>query len=213
MAELVDALDLRSCVRNDVRVRVSLPVPLLGVDMLISSDKIKAFNPCNEGWSWYLDNASHITDLKELLLRVDAKNPEWCRWLFTRLMTREQCIEIAIFSAEQVVGEYERKYPNDARPRNAIDAAKAVLKSDTEENREKAYAAAYAAYYAAAANAADAAANAANAAWFAANAAAYAAAANAAAAAACVAWSAVNAAAMRHRIITEAVKILDRGTK
>jgi hypothetical protein len=146
--------------------------------------------------AWYAVNGS--LDLRTTLMNLDAVNPDWCRWLFTRLMTREQCIEIAVFSAEQVVGEYERKYgSNDPQPRNAIDAAKAVLKSDTKENREKAYAAyaAAAAYYAAY--------YAAGAAYYAANAAAYAAAANAADAAA----NAANA-AMRHRIITEAVRIL-----
>jgi hypothetical protein len=176
--------------------------------MKIREARVKELNLGDAAYDWYLDNASHITDLKELLLRVDAKNPDWCRWLFTRLMTRRQCIEIAIFSAEQVIDVYERKYgSNDARPRNAIDAAKAVLKSDTKKNRDKAYAAAWSAAYAAtaaayaSANAAYAAADAANAAWSAAYA------ANAAANAEYAA--AANAAAMRHRIITEAVRILD----
>ena len=40
---------------------------------------------------------------------------------------------------------YENKYPNDNRPRLAIEAAKIALKYPTEENKAKAKAAAWAA--------------------------------------------------------------------
>jgi hypothetical protein len=184
------------------------------VFMLISPSVIEALKPCDDGWNWYSKNASHITDLKELLRVVDAENPSWCRWLFTRLMTRKQCIEIAVFSAEQVLGEYESRYPNDKRPRDAINAAKAVIKNDTEENRRVARVATYAVAYidVDTAHAADAAYAAAAAA---ANAAAYAA-ANAARAvnfASAAANAAADAAAMRASIINEAVEILNREEK
>jgi hypothetical protein len=167
--------------------------------------------------SWYDHHGS--SDLHTTLLNANKVNPDWSRWLFTRLMNRKQCLEIAIFSAEQVLDVYERKYPNDPRPRNAIDAARKVLKNDTEENRNAAYAAASAAYvaYAAAYAAADAA-NAARYAAYAANAvdaafAAYYAASAAANAAAHAAYAASNPSEMRTRIINEAVRILDREAK
>ena len=72
---------------------------------------------------------------------------------------KEDSVGFAIFAAEQVIEIFEKKYPNDDRPRNAIEAAKAyivALKSgDTNAAYTAAYAAAYAAY--AAAYAADAA--------------------------------------------------------
>ncbi len=71
----------------------------------------------------------------------------------------------AIYSAEAVLPIYENKYPNDNRPRLAIEAAKTVLKYPTEENKAKARAAwaAWAAWAAAdAANAAYASARAAS---------------------------------------------------
>ena len=79
--------------------------------------------------------------------------------------TKEDSVSLAIFCAEQVLDIFEKKYPNDDRPRKAIEVAKAWLASPTKEN---AYAAANAAVYAAdatnaAANATNAAANAANA--------------------------------------------------
>ena len=71
----------------------------------------------------------------------------------------------AIYCAEAVLHIFEEKYPNDNRPRKAIEAAKEYLKHPTEENKQAAYAyaaaaydAAYAAYDAAAYAAYDAAA-------------------------------------------------------
>jgi hypothetical protein len=81
-------------------------------------------------------------------------------------MTTENCQKYAIFAAKQVIQIYEKKYPRDSRPRQAIEAAEKYLNEPTEDNKNAAYAAAAAAdatAYAAAA-AADAAADAAGAA-------------------------------------------------
>jgi hypothetical protein len=64
-------------------------------------------------------------------------------------LTKEEELKInilhAIYSAEAVLPIFENKYPNDNRPRLAIEAAKTVLKYPTEENKAKAKAAAWAA--------------------------------------------------------------------
>jgi hypothetical protein len=57
--------------------------------------------------------------------------------------------ELAIYAAELVIDIYEKQYPNDKRPREAIEAAKKVLEKDTKKNRDAADAAADAAYAAA----------------------------------------------------------------
>jgi len=109
--------------------------------------------------------------------------------------TKKDSVALAIYAAELVIDIYEKECPNGKLPREAIEAAKRVLKSDTPKNRAAAAraadaaarAAAYAAAYAAAAAAyaaADAAADAAAYAAAAADAAADAAARAAAAAAA-----------------------------
>jgi hypothetical protein len=88
------------------------------------------------------------------------------------LWTKEDSVSVAIYAAELVLPIYEKQYPDDKRPRLAIEAAKAWLKDPSEENRQ---AAAYAAYasYASYAAAASAAAYAASAAAYAASSAAY----------------------------------------
>ena len=44
-------------------------------------------------------------------------------------------VALAIYAAELVIGNYEKEYPDDKRPRLAIEAAKAWLNDPTEENR------------------------------------------------------------------------------
>jgi hypothetical protein len=101
--------------------------------------------------------------------------PKWYTEPGTRKLVSAQ---FAVLNAESVINIFEKEYPNDKRPRKAIDAAKKWIKEPTKENAANADAAA------------------ANADAAAANADAYAAyAAYAAACAACAACAAANAAA------------------
>jgi len=179
--------------------------------MRITKDEIKKLKPCTDAYKWYLENEAANEDLPSLLLKTNTKNPSWSRWLFTRLMNVKQRGMLAVFAAEQALPIFEKKYPEDNRPRKAIEAAKAVIENDTVGTRAAADAAAYAAAYAAA----DAAADAAAAAYAAADAAAASAAAAYAADAAAYAAAADAADArtkMQITIITEAVRILEAGT-
>ena len=165
--------------------------------MKLTMKKLETWKACREGKEWF--GAQSETDGKKIVETLIAeKHLDWANWLIVRLLKRADKIRYAIYAAEQVVDIFERKYPEDKRPRQAIDAAKTYLNNPTRANKRAAYAAAAYAYAAnaAAANAAYAAA-AANAAY----AAAYAAyAANAAAAyAANAAYAA--AAAMKEKII------------
>ena len=63
--------------------------------------------------------------------------------------TKPDSVAMAIYCAELVVGIYEKQHPDDKRPRQAIEAAKAWLNDPTEENRQAASAASAAAYDAA----------------------------------------------------------------
>ena len=52
--------------------------------------------------------------------------------------TQEDSVSLAVFAAELVIGIYENGYPNDDRPRKAIEAAKAWLKDPSEKNQDAA---------------------------------------------------------------------------
>jgi len=66
-------------------------------------------------------------------------------WLIVRCMNRKQRLAYAIFAAEQVISIYEKKYPNNDKPRKAIEAAKKVLRYDSKKNRSAAESAAWSA--------------------------------------------------------------------
>ena len=53
----------------------------------------------------------------------------WKKW------TKKDSVSLAIFAAKLVLRNYEKEYPDDLRPRQAIKAAKKILKNDTERNR------------------------------------------------------------------------------
>jgi len=111
---------------------------------------------CSVGKEWFVSEG--ITDPVKGIRNLVAKDHwDWANWLIVRVMNRKQYLAYAIFAAEQVIDIFEKKYPDDKRPRKAIDAAKAVLANDTPDTRSAAdaayasYVASYAASYAAAA--------------------------------------------------------------
>ena len=88
---------------------------------------------------------------------LDNNRFDDANWLLTRIMNKSQNVQYAIFAAEQVLSIFENKYPNDNRPRKAIEAAKNYLKNPCKKTKSAAYATVYTTVYAAA-NAATAAA-------------------------------------------------------
>jgi hypothetical protein len=173
--------------------------------MKITKKWLENKNACQDGIDWFI--AQSETDAVKIIESlIEQKQYSWANWLLVRIMSYRQYVAYAIFSAELVIDIYEKKYPNNKAPRQAIEAAKLCLNSPTKNNKKVATAyaddAAYAAYDAAddAAYAADdaaayaAAAAAAYAAYAAADDAAYAADAYAAAAAAYAAAAAAYAA-------------------
>ena len=117
-------------------------------------------------------------DTKKILyLMIEQEKLDWTNWLICRLFpTRKMKVQYAIFAARQVLDIFETQYPDDKRPRLAIEAAEVCLKSPTTKNKSgcsAAYSAAYSAASAAysAARAAYSAASAASAAYSAASAA------------------------------------------
>ncbi len=62
---------------------------------------------------------------------------------------KQDSVALSIYAAELCIENFEKVYPNDSRPRDAIKAAKKWLKNPTKENKSAAYSAARSAYSAA----------------------------------------------------------------
>ena len=149
---------------------------------------------CKEAVEQWQKEGCEPDFIKTLERCIKIKKFGWGNWLIVRHMTYKQYVPYAVFAAEQVIDLFEKKYPDDKRPREAIEAANACIKNPSAKNKKAADVAAGAARAAEAAGAAAGAARAA--AWAAAGAAGAAAgaAAWAAEAARAAAWTAARAA-------------------
>ena len=112
--------------------------------MKITKEWLSEKSACEDGMDWFdrFGKSDSVLVMEGLL---SESKLDWANWLIVRLLNRKDKIRYAIFAAEQVISLFEKKCPKDKRPRNAIDAAKAVLKKDTKETRAAAMAAALAA--------------------------------------------------------------------
>jgi len=174
--------------------------------MKISVEWLKEKSACSEGVEWFTAQAE-TDSIKVLGNLINENKLDWVNWLIVRLMTYKQYVSYAVYAAEQVIGIYEKQYPNDKRPRQAIEAAKKCIDDPSAKNKQSAWAAAGAAEAAWAAAwvawAAAGAVGAVEAAWAAARAAWAAGAAEAAWAAA---WAAREA--MKKKILKYGIKLL-----
>jgi hypothetical protein len=138
-------------------------------------DDLRTQDPCTEGYQWARDN--NIASLAEAFAKLERA--DWWLWLASAFgveLDKPRLVTFAADCAERVLPKFEARYPDDQRPRKAIEAARAWVtcpSPETQQQARAAYAAAYAAYDAA--YAADDAAYAAYAAAYAADDAAYAA--------------------------------------
>ena len=112
--------------------------------MKLTVEKLKEWKACKEGIEWFI-NQDESDGVKVIEKLISEGQLEWASWTICRIFNRKQNIQYAVFSAEQVIDLFEKKYPGDKRPRNAIEAAKKVLEKDTVKNRAAAWAASAAA--------------------------------------------------------------------
>ena len=97
--------------------------------MILNLDIVKNLNPCAGGLRWYTINEQKTVEktIKTLLASDECEKYNWSNWLLTHVFTKEQNVKYAIFAAKEVLYIFEKKYPNDWRPRKAIEAAEKYL--------------------------------------------------------------------------------------
>ncbi len=113
--------------------------------MKINLKWLKENSACFDGVSWFKER-KFKTDKDVFMELLSDEKFSWANWTIVRLMDHPQKIRYAIYAAEKVIDIFEKKYPEDPRPRKAIEAAKAYLKDSSDKNKRVASAAADAAY-------------------------------------------------------------------
>ena len=121
--------------------------------MKITKKWLDKHNACQEGIKFCTEKLLINLSLKDFVEKLIEYNKlSYANWLITRSLKKLDCIKYAVYAAELVLPIFEKKYPDDDRPRKAIESVKIYI-----TNKKSAYAA-YAAADAAAYVAADAAA-------------------------------------------------------
>ena len=102
--------------------------------MKITKEWLEEVEACSEGVDWF--NSQKETDSVKVINKLVKEDRwDWANWTICRLFSKENKIRYAIFAAEQTLDNFEKVYPNDKRPRQAIEAALKYLNEPTEENK------------------------------------------------------------------------------
>lgn len=106
----------------------------------ITTEFLKSLNACQSGINLV---ATYPDKDHEAVIRRLVADDHWdyANWLLPRLMDYRGYVSYAVYAAELVLPIWEKKYPDDKRPRKAIEAAKRCIDDPSDENKEAARAA------------------------------------------------------------------------
>ena len=113
------------------------------------AEQLKEWGACADGYKWAVGNCKTMAEVWDKCGRGD-----WLIWLLRQngWESRLENVQVAVACAEHVLPIFEKQHPEDKRPRQAIEAAKAWLDNPCEATRQTAAVAA-SAYAASAADA------------------------------------------------------------
>lgn len=121
--------------------------------MKITTRQLNKLGACEDGIVWF--KAQKNKEAKSILRAcVEQRHFDWANWYVIKSFTQTQLVTYSIFSAESVLSIFEKEFPTDKRPRNAIEAAKNWINRSSEAAGDAWYAAGDAWYAAGAARAA-----------------------------------------------------------
>ena len=102
------------------------------------------YDGADKGIDYWKSIGSPASLKKAIQICIDSKQTKRlddANWLIVRMMNYQNCVLYAAHAAELVLDNFEREFPDDKRPRLAIEAARAFAKNPTEENKAAASAA------------------------------------------------------------------------
>ena len=112
----------------------------------ITTQFLNKTNACSDAVAWGKEQNLIGKPARPVLnALIKADKLEWANWLIVRVLPYKGYVSYAVYDAELVIDIYEKKYPNDKRPREAIEVAKTCIKNPTAKNKNAANAAAYSA--------------------------------------------------------------------
>jgi hypothetical protein len=106
-------------------------------NLTITKQWLEEQGACSEGQAWFLSQRAR--GLKTVVNNlIKARHLDWANWTVVRFMDQKQQVRYACYAAQTALKNFEEVYPQDNRPRLAIEAALKWVESPTGENRESA---------------------------------------------------------------------------
>jgi hypothetical protein len=103
--------------------------------MILSIDILKNIGTYNRDLRWFLDfskNGNVEIDVSVVIRELLVQNKQdLANRIIAHLLSNDDKVRYAIFAAREVLRLYEERYPDDLRPRKAIEAAEDYLKTKT----------------------------------------------------------------------------------
>ncbi len=97
--------------------------------MKITIDKLKKIDACAEGMEFFRMTLGRSAELEDVLnVLLEQEEYEWTRWLTRKVLSQRENVQLAVWCAEQVLPVFEAEFPEDKRPRQAIETVKRWLK-------------------------------------------------------------------------------------
>ena len=96
--------------------------------MKITEKWLKDNTACQPGIDWFNDQSE--TDAEKLMIAaVESDNADYLEWMIEAMLNGKkiEAVKVAVFAAELVIDIFEKEYPDDKRPRKAIEAAVAWI--------------------------------------------------------------------------------------
>lgn len=106
--------------------------------MKINRKLIEKYNPCVSRFKNFLSHYHHFDGEVTEFLALDKISYTDKIWVMTRLLSKEQNLKLTLTCVEPVLSQYELKYPNDKRARNAVELTKEFLANPSKDTANKA---------------------------------------------------------------------------
>ncbi len=98
----------------------------------ITKNLLKKHNASKDAVTWVLEQKDK--SIKSLFKQGIKDNKlDYLNWGLCRTFNRKQRIQYAVYAAKQVLPIFEKKYPTDTRPRQAIKAAIECINNNTKK--------------------------------------------------------------------------------
>jgi hypothetical protein len=91
---------------------------------MINKNVIEKLKPCNDRWQNYLKHYGDRSFSHRQFMGLKHITHADKLWVAFQLLPKEKAVLAAADIAESVLHIYENAYPNDSRPRKAIEAAR-----------------------------------------------------------------------------------------